>query len=134
MFINRLERKSEIIDKRLVETLIQINENEIDHPESLLKKYPRLQKLVKWIVKIWQWTFGIFGTIAKWVMKKIGENKRIFSLQIFVELVKGNAIHFSQIPCILFHSNQNEHSNNLLFWSKPLQLYLPNYLSKHLNR
>lgn len=61
-------------DKRLVETLIQINENEIDHPESLLKKYPRLQRLVTWIVKIWQWTFGIFGSIAKWVFKKIGEN------------------------------------------------------------
>jgi hypothetical protein len=62
-------------DKRLVEALIQINESELEHPEDLLKKWPKLSKVVKVIIGIFKWTFGIFGTLIKkageWISKNI---------------------------------------------------------------
>lgn len=52
-------------DKKLVEVLIVINEEGIEHPEGLLKKYPALQKVVKVVLNIFKWTFGIFSTLIK---------------------------------------------------------------------
>jgi hypothetical protein len=60
-------------DKRLVETLIQINESELDHPEDVLKKWPKLSKVVKVIINILKWTFGIFGTLIAKLGEKIAK-------------------------------------------------------------
>lgn len=56
-------------NKRLVETLINLNESGLAHPEDLLKKYPILHKIVKVFITIFKYTFGIFSTL----IKKIGE-------------------------------------------------------------
>ena len=61
-------------DKQLVETLIKITESELTHPEDALKKWPKLHKVVKVIIGIFKWTFGIFGTLVKKVGELISKN------------------------------------------------------------
>jgi hypothetical protein len=65
-------------DKSLVETLIKITESALDHPEDVLKKWPKLHKVVKVIMSIFKWTFGIFGTLVQ----KAGEliSKTLFGV------------------------------------------------------
>jgi hypothetical protein len=52
-------------NKKLVEVLIKLNESALKHPEDLLEKYPLLHKVVKVVVNIFKWTFGIFSALVK---------------------------------------------------------------------
>lgn len=59
-------------NKRLVETLITINESDdLIHPEDLVKKYPILQRIIKFFVNLLKYTFGLLGEITKGIFKLI---------------------------------------------------------------
>ena len=61
-------------NKRLVETLITINESDLIEPEDLVKKYPILKGIIKFFVNLLKYTFGLLGTITKEILKWIFKN------------------------------------------------------------
>ena len=59
-------------NKRLVETLIAINESsDLIQPEDLVKKYPVLKGIIKFFVNLLKYTFGLLGEITKGIFKLI---------------------------------------------------------------
>jgi len=61
-------------NKRLVETLITINESGLIEPEDLVKKYPILNGIIKFFVNLLKYTFGLIGTITKEILQFIFKN------------------------------------------------------------
>jgi hypothetical protein len=67
-----------------------INESDdgIVHPEAILKKYPKLEALVHWVIKIVSWVFSLKQKVIQFIVKRMSQNM-LASFGILVEDILG---------------------------------------------